>query len=94
MSDYTPTAEDVREAYAIYNANGFLVLSSMHQDHADFDRWLAAHDAQVLRNAADRLSSTGGVAHKLTPHGVLVTMAAPADEWLRVEADRIEEERG
>ena len=40
MSDYTPTTEEVRIKYR---------LSSGRQpgDFAEFDRWLAAHDAEV-----------------------------------------------
>lgn len=44
---YTPTTEDVREAYA-----GYAWLGPGRSDVTpEFERWLAAHDAQVGANA-------------------------------------------
>ena len=40
MSDYTPTTEEVREAYS-------WALPSSEYGKGLFDRWLAAHDAEV-----------------------------------------------
>lgn len=56
MSDeYTPTAGQVREAYA--DQTGVASRRQMHRD--DFDRWLAEHDREVtaraLRAAADAM---------------------------------------
>jgi rubrerythrin len=41
MTDYTPTTDEVRQAY-IWD----------EEDAAEFDRWLAAHDKEVLDKAA------------------------------------------
>lgn len=43
MSNYTPTTNEVRESYVFYN------LSELEAEvlRAEFDRWLAAHDAEV-----------------------------------------------
>lgn len=46
MSDYTPTTDRVREAYA----RG-VEFRTLEQTRAEFDRWLAQHDAEV-RTAA------------------------------------------
>lgn len=49
MSDYTPSTDGVRRSYAY--------VRSSKPDHknqsaiAEFDRWLAAHDAEVLAAA-------------------------------------------
>lgn len=52
MTDYTPTTETVRERFA----DGF-PRAGYIQALEDFDRWLAAHDAEVraaaLREAAE-----------------------------------------
>jgi hypothetical protein len=45
MTDYTPTTDEVRQAY-IWDED----------DAAEFDRWLAVHDKEVLDKAAERLS--------------------------------------
>ena len=55
MSEYVPTTEQVRGAYA---RAGFLPVSDgeRNERRAAFDRWLAAHDrevkAEALREAA------------------------------------------
>lgn len=45
-TDYTPTTEDVRNAYA----------NAMHSDEYadDFDAWLARHDAEVRADEAEK----------------------------------------
>jgi hypothetical protein len=45
-SDYTPTTEEVRAAYA---ADAYGVVKKRWL--LEFDRWLAAHDRQVAENA-------------------------------------------
>lgn len=53
MSEYTPTTEDVRGAYRAWH-------DGQGDDHAlkptwsaqEFDRWLAAHDAEVRADEA------------------------------------------
>ena len=49
-SDYMPTTEDVRNRYWI-NDGDWACL----EDAAAFDRWLAAHDAEVRRATVDRV---------------------------------------
>ena len=45
MSDYTPTTEEVREEYALGLNEG--VGAGWYDEHrVEFDRWLAAHDAE------------------------------------------------
>lgn len=45
MSDYTPTTEQIRTEWALSNPKGS-PTTIMHAEAA-FDRWLAAHDAEV-----------------------------------------------
>jgi hypothetical protein len=47
MSEYTPTTEQVREAYATRNAP-----AQDLERRAAFDRWLAAHDADTREQCA------------------------------------------
>lgn len=56
MSDYTPTTETVRERFA----DGFPRFG-YSQALADFDRWLAAHDAEVRAESEE--------AHERTKRG-------------------------
>lgn len=44
MSDYTPTTGEVRGRH---NANAILDSRTWRMADAEFDRWLAAHDAEV-----------------------------------------------
>lgn len=44
MSEYTPKTDDVREDYAI-GRNEVIGAGWYSQHRAEFDRWLAAHDA-------------------------------------------------
>lgn len=48
MSDYTPTTDEVRACYS-YRADW-----QSQEDVEAFDRWLAEHDAEVLREAGQR----------------------------------------
>lgn len=52
MSDYTPTTEEVREDYAL-GRNEVVGAGWYDQHRAEFDRWLAAHDAEVASKAWD-----------------------------------------
>ena len=58
---YTPTADEVRASYAV-DGIGAPSLANGHR----FDRWLAAHDAEVraqaLNEAADELDLPGSTA--------------------------------
>ena len=47
MSKYTPTTEDVRDFLRQQAAVGFIADERVEQ----FDRWLAAHDAEVYQRA-------------------------------------------
>ncbi len=54
MSDYTPTTENIRSCY-VYATEGYdggLAIPEQ-QSKAEFDRWLAAHDAEVASKAWD-----------------------------------------
>lgn len=56
-----------------------------------------AHDARVLRDAANEWQ-TGGWAESVPPSGgrpaLLIGMAQRASDWLRARADRIERQEG
>ena len=47
--DYTPTTEDIR---AIYVIDGSRLTQESRRKY--FDRWLAAHDAELLAELAER----------------------------------------
>ena len=55
MSDYTPTTDEVRDRYAWGRSDVGYV--SYDEAEAEFNQWLAAHDAKVkadaLRDAAE-----------------------------------------
>lgn len=55
MSDYTPTTEDVKQRYWASRYGTDAVIRVMPQAKSmfssEFDRWLAAHDAEVLAAA-------------------------------------------
>lgn len=78
MSEYTPTTGNVRSVFAYAGAG-----QSERRRREAFDRWLAAHDAEVaartLREAAD--------AH-LSEYGTWG--GASQGAWLRARADQIE----
>lgn len=79
MSEYTPTTEDVRAACSRY-------MSS-----EDFDRWLAAHDAEVLREAATALGESTRGLNRSNPLELAYINCTHIDaQELRHRADRIE----
>lgn len=104
---YTPNTTDVREAYphakclpAFYSPEHPAALA---EAHAEFDRWLAAHDAEVaaqaLREAAEKL--WGDLARTadgpLLPHASrydrgLWNGFTNAQDWLHDRADQIAKE--
>jgi hypothetical protein len=53
MTDYTPTTDEVREWYGddVTDADRAWELAK----RAEFDRWLAAHDEEVLDKAVERV---------------------------------------
>lgn len=64
MSDYTPTTEEMRVFYAAERLDGPHLEGfpppSVDQAEAEFDQWLAQHDAEV---AAAAIESGGGSSH-------------------------------
>ncbi len=56
MSGYTPTTEEVRGDYANFQlpAGGGDFRGEYAEGLAEFDRWLAAHDAAALAALADK----------------------------------------
>ena len=58
MSGYTPTTEEVREAWLTAEHEERDPFSTSDDDlRAEFDRWLAAHDAEILEKAAQRVEA-------------------------------------
>lgn len=82
MSDYTPTTEDVQFNYAMHmsvvnsrlSEDGKGTLLGVHFD--EFDRWLAAHDAEVR---ASLLAEQGAPEAKLKQ--LLADMVDPDPCW-------------
>ena len=62
MSDYTPTTEQLREAWASrYDGeHAYADYEEKSGYWREFDRWLAEHDAEVVARTL-AASSTGGV---------------------------------
>jgi hypothetical protein len=58
MSEWTPTTEQVRSHYVFNQSDRW----DAERGEA-FDRWIAAHDAEVLEEAADALHVTRFAAH-------------------------------
>ncbi len=90
--DDAPTTPEVRDSFDWYDRNQADPMIST----ADFDRWLAVHDAEVaagaLREAADAWQ-TGGWANGL-PKGadrvaLILGMAQGTITWLRARADAL-----
>lgn len=50
MSDYTPTTEDIKYAYAHWKGQ-----------EPEFDRWLANHEVETIRKAIAYLKTTPAV---------------------------------
>lgn len=65
MTGYTPTTEEVREAISEWAWARRMFRPELGQsDGLEADRWLAAHDAEVLRAAATELEES---IHNLDP---------------------------
>ena len=85
QEEYVPTTEQVRTGYA---TGAYRFLTGTSYSLAAFDRWLAAHDAEVaaraLREAADDLPARSPwMAH-------YADAVRHATGWLITRADRIE----
>lgn len=78
---YAPTDETVR---AMYAADYYMLEvrqgCTLEGRLAAFDRWLAAHDARVLKEAADEMQDVFGSGR---------TLGMPSDMWLRGRASRL-----
>lgn len=82
MSDYTPTTEAVRHGYAAdHNGCGGLDLDAL----AEFDRWLATHDAELRADerekAARRVLKASGTKGTTYGHDALVISLNTGREW-------------
>lgn len=82
MSEYTPTTAAVRSGYA-----------ATEHFAAAFDRWQAAHDAQVAARALREVAfavrhAWGGSWNLPDPEDPEVFYSV--DRWIEVRADRIE----
>lgn len=58
MADYTPTTDEVRKCYDPSVASRFRDVPNegfAAAIYAEFDRWLAQHDAEVRAEAADQI---------------------------------------
>lgn len=65
VSEYTPTTEEVIDCWILFftrNHDAYMTGVSMEakrdQIRSEITRWLAAHDAEVLREAANALDET------------------------------------
>ena len=59
--DFTPTTDEVREDYKVLAGDG----EDRAKAHAEFDRWLAEHDAALIEKLADEYGdSYRGQTHK------------------------------
>lgn len=94
MTDYTPTAEEVRQDFA-YPWEGFKQDKQGRLEA--FDRWLAEHDRQIkseaLEEAAEFLSREGVLWHG--DSGVTVREGwnhVKLTDWLRDRAQQLTEE--
>ncbi|WEK60519.1 MAG: hypothetical protein P0Y60_14555 [Candidatus Microbacterium colombiense] len=87
MSEYTPSTGEVRRRYAYARSAGHKNQSAV----AEFDRWLAAHDAEVLREAATEMDATTGSFNPANPNELAYINCTRIDaQELRHRADRIE----
>lgn len=81
---HTPTTGYVRKTYSLGYLDGLLYDEQQAQQAenlAEFDQWLAQHDAEVAAKALR------GAASAPIPRAVL---ASGLRQWLRERADRIE----
>lgn len=98
--DYTPTTKEVRASYCDSEARhenhgGSWIAEEQHAKyHAEFDRWLAAHDrgiaARTLVSAALDVVNGGHVSHDTLP---IRPERHQIAAWLRERAAELEEAR-
>lgn len=110
MADHTPTTDHVRKLYTLaYAWRGYDdvdagesdLSSNRHDQRAEFDRWLAAHDAEIareaearaLREAADQLTEIADDYDTCSElHAALRECDLDTAHWLRARADRNDSE--
>lgn len=61
MNKYTPTADEVRDAFA-GKGKGYANSSHYERQGSEFDRWLDEHDRQVKAEAWEEGQDEGTVA--------------------------------
>lgn len=84
MAEYTPSDEQVRTTF-VEGASEDAYAMSWHEQYAEaYDRWLAAHDARVRRDAAEEVRRYIG---RLHPKGLTSTDAVLAD--IEIATDRL-----
>ena len=109
MSTYTPTTATIRAEYAgrveAWEMTYAEQEAARAEEVVEFDRWLAAHDAEVaaqaLSEAADRIHVSLQQAHKRAGRTLdpmfsqydqgLWRGYKNAENWLRARANRIEQ---
>lgn len=79
MSDYTPTTEDVRNAYADW-------MADWDARAADFDRWLAVYTAEKQAEALEQ------AAREMHEPVAQYLHRESCTHWLRAEAQRLREQ--
>jgi len=55
MNEYTPTTERVRRDYVVENLGSTTEPHTATDGEAEFDRWLAQHDAEVVKATEERI---------------------------------------
>lgn len=91
MTDYTPTTDQVKYRYQLDVGNSPISGRSFDEAGLEFDRWLAAHDAEVLREAATALGETIRGLNRSNPLELAYINCTHIDaQELRHRANRIE----
>jgi hypothetical protein len=78
-ADYTPNTDKVRDAYIRGMRTAFIASAGEH--HEEFDRWLAAHDAQVAAQIAEKIRASCTVPSEVAISGGDAIVYAVAD-WI------------
>lgn len=89
MTHQIPTIEDIREAYQ-FSGEGMDFKRVFREQGVKFDDFMAAHDAEVARNAA--ANALREAVHLFEASPVIYTANTSARSRLADEADRIERE--
>lgn len=83
MSEYTPTTEQVREAYVRAMRNAFIASAGEHRE--EFSRWLAEVERAAAVDAIENL--TVHVGSEFFRDAGQVASLAEIRQWLRSCAD-------